>query len=78
VDGYLGPFHVVNQDIDLCNQPGIACPIKAGEEVSVWNVVSVPSYAPAGATVHIKAVSTNGDGSEISCMSGTITLAKKK
>ncbi|KAJ3195186.1 Phosphatidylglycerol/phosphatidylinositol transfer protein [Irineochytrium annulatum] len=64
----FGFVSVLNEDEDLCSAQGVSCPIQPGDDETLSFSFNIPSNAPSGMTVAIKAVVTNTDGSEVTCV----------
>ncbi|KAI9327234.1 ML domain-containing protein [Zopfochytrium polystomum] len=65
----LGFITVLSTTVDLCSAQGVTCPIAAGNNQVVSFSFNIPSSAPSGLSVAATATATNGDGSEIICVS---------
>ncbi|KAI8903849.1 MD-2-related lipid-recognition domain-containing protein [Gorgonomyces haynaldii] len=74
VVGKLAFIPVLTKDIDVCSQPGVTCPIAAGDnEIQVTQ--SIPAIAPAG-NLNIEIGVKNGDGAQVACLKGPIKIVK--
>ncbi|KAI8903851.1 ML domain-containing protein [Gorgonomyces haynaldii] len=71
----LGPLPVYSKEKDVCSQPGITCPIPAGQ--NTINVSQdIPDIVPAG-NVNVEVTMTNADGAKIACLNGKIQIVKQ-
>lgn len=61
-----GIFKVKSVAVKWRIRIGVSCPIRAGA-VAFETMLDVPQNMPAGVTMVVEAVATNGDGSSLAC-----------
>ncbi|KAJ3407903.1 Phosphatidylglycerol/phosphatidylinositol transfer protein [Chytridiales sp. JEL 0842] len=54
----------IDTTIDLCAQNGVVCPLNEGQQSLTFSI-GIPSVAPKGVTVNLKATATDAQGGEL-------------